>query len=895
MGAASQFVVSVVLQALDQLSRPVQGATRTLGDFTQQAGRTSAPLREASRHSRTLGDAVSVLTRPLAGASRGLADVRREATSAARPVQNVTNAVESLTRATERYKASAAFSAGLQTFGEGAQRFGAYTTGAGLGAAAATGLLGVPGMVMRANRDLTGVAITTGASDAELRAGRNSLLASSRRVNQELPALVEGVELLTAAGYSFEDAVSASGNRLGKLATAYRVTIADLAKTEDAARTLGVRRGQEDRFWNIVATGGKLGKFETPDMARALPGLAPVVSGIRARAFERDPMLAAASTTAALQVARMGAATAEAAENNYRQWLEKLSSPEVAAAMATKFGVNWSDAWERIRATSADPIVDAMALIGRITRGKDTELAKIFTEEQSRAFARIYLQMAGEYQRIREEALRTDGAVDADFSRAMRDASEQLKQLRINLAALAVPELDGPVHRLNQALHVVNANPALQRGISWGIAGLLGMGATSLAVGTVAKVLSPLLTMGAGLRLGFAGAGAARIAEATKGSVAGRIGATLGSQATLLPTRAGLASLAARDALSAGRRGLSGAVSGIGTGALNLFNGARTLQVGTWAGAGARIVGVLRMVLTGVRALGVVLAANPIGLAVAAGAFLIFKFWRPIVAFMRGVGKGIGEALRPLAPTFTVLGGAMRPIVAAVRDVVGWVWKLIAPVESSGTAAMSAGEKFGHVLGTLIRWAVELPAKFMTFGANIVVALAQGIKSMATEPVKYIREIGASIMRFFPQSPAKEGPLRKLHQLKWGETIAVGIKPGPVVAAMRGVAAAAVLSAVIPSPARADVLSLRQASLSLERRSAGPGRSAGAGGDIVIHVQNSPRIEVQGSTLSESQLERAIENALTRSNGRLRHALDRAMRAVVEQRQRISFRDRGDL
>ena len=102
-----------------------------------------------------------------------------------------------------------------------------------------------------------------------------------------------------------------------------------------------------------------------------------------------------------------------------------------------------------------------------------------------------------------------------------------------------------------------------------------------------------------------------------------------------------------------------------------------------------------------------VVSANPIGLvvlAIAGGAFLIYKYWKPITGFFRGLWAGIVESTRPLHPMFNKIALAVKPII-------DWFKKLIKPVDDAGGKAENFGKRCGKAIGGVINWVVNLIKK----------------------------------------------------------------------------------------------------------------------------------------------------------------------------------------
>ena len=106
----------------------------------------------------------------------------------------------------------------------------------------------------------------------------------------------------------------------------------------------------------------------------------------------------------------------------------------------------------------------------------------------------------------------------------------------------------------------------------------------------------------------------------------------------------------------------------------------------------------IRNAIVAFRAFSLTLLTSPLGwiaLAIAGVAFLIFKYWKPITAFFKGVWSGLKEGLQPLMPLFKRMAVALEPIIKPIRAIIDWFKKLIKPVEDTGGAAENMGIRFG--------------------------------------------------------------------------------------------------------------------------------------------------------------------------------------------------------
>ncbi|MDF7673552.1 hypothetical protein PT277_01485 [Acetobacteraceae bacterium ESL0709] len=89
--------------------------------------------------------------------------------------------------------------------------------------------------------------------------------------------------------------------------------------------------------------------------------------------------------------------------------------------------------------------------------------------------------------------------------------------------------------------------------------------------------------------------------------------------------------------------------------------------------------------------------------AMAVGALIVWKYWRPIRAFFQGFGRGLTEAFAPAKPLFASLG-------KTISTAAGWFHHLLTPIHDTGKGfqgAMKAGIVFGHVVGGVIEFVID--------------------------------------------------------------------------------------------------------------------------------------------------------------------------------------------
>jgi TP901 family phage tail tape measure protein len=283
--------------------------------------------------------------------------------------------------------------------------------------------------------------------------------------------------------------------------------------------------------------------------------------------------------------------------------------------------------------------------------------------------------------------------------------------------------------------------------------------------------------------------------------------------------------------------------------------------------------------------------------ALIAGAVaLVYKYWKPIGAFFSGLWAGIREGFAPVLDALAPLAPMLSPVVNAFKSVWGWIKSLLKPVEDTTTGfrrVSEAGRTVGRILsfvfpfrqlaffaGSLVwlvgvvgdaaswigrnwrtvlqafLWTNPITAPIMALnrlvrhvfginllqaGKNIITNLWQGMMSVINRPVEAMKGLVQRMRNLLPFSPAKEGPFRDLHRVRIVETIAAGMKPGPLVGAMRE---ALSMTKAVMTPAGAGAGS-RWTVAAGGAGGGGPGMGRAGGGQPVV-INYSPTVTISG-------------------------------------------------
>src|SRR5574344_669902 len=621
----------------------------------------------------------------------------------------------------------------------------------------------------------------------------------SKYTNQYRPEIIEGLNVLVASGV---DPTKALGymNVIGKTATAEQAAIIDISKTAfSVSDNLKVPINDLGKSMDILAQSGKEGRFELKDMASTFPSL---TAGASMLGMKGVP--AVASLGAALQIAMKGAGDASEAANNLENFIQKVTSPLAVKNFKDTFGINLKNVLVDAAKQGKDPILEVLEVMKKASKDDIFKVSEVFQDKQVLSFIKPMLQNLDEYKRIKASALGASGIIDSDFTNMMTTTNEQWKQLRINMKELVFPHLHAPLKALNDLLNKINSNPVMQKGLFTAVIGTIGAGLalTLLGAGTMltgkligfygtflgkARELTPVLLKNSVALLEFMGLkssshslnNAFNIFKAGNklgldlprhvllgfGADIRRIDNDLRKFFKNLPSNILKSTIALKDWTVTSVKALPS----------NFMNSLKSFKSGFLS-----IPSMIRTAIVSFRAFSLTLLTSPldwIALAIAGVAFVIYKYWKPITGFFKGVFQGLNEGLSPLMPVFNKLAQALEPITKPIKAVFDWLKKLFTPVDDVGGAAEKMGVKFGKALANLVQ-------KAFGFGAKIGDMLTFGLLSKTGKTQAAINKHAQIIRDHLPHSPAKTGPLKDLHKVKISETIASAIKPLPIIAAM---------------------------------------------------------------------------------------------------------------
>ncbi|AVO60967.1 phage tail tape measure protein [Pseudomonas chlororaphis] len=718
-------------------------------------------------------------------------------------------------------------------------------------------------------RDLRITAEFDAAQEAEL---GMMIRNTSINANQQQSDVGIGVGVLVAGGLNDLKALKEYTPIMAEVATATSASMEDLGKTTIALRD-SMKISSEDYkgAMNMIVAGSKAGQFEMESMAKWLPELASAYGTMG----QTGPK-AVAELTAALQVARMGAGSADEAANNYKNFLSKLTSPDTIKAF-NDAGIDLQTSMRNMAKEGLSPTKSMLNIVetylgksgpAAATKYKQAleikdqteretalqrldeayKLGELFRDQEAMSFLRSGLANRDKMNQVESSstAAATQNVNGVDFALRMDTAGSSLRGFQIGMNELGLAISDGLLPSLNELLKTtipvvrgfsgwVKENPALVSGL------------VKFAAGAVALRLG-LLGVAYTANLGMSGLNGLGIAMSV---VSGKFSLLRGAMV-----------LGKFGPLIKGLRDIKPMMQSVGKGVLWMAKGSLALG----KALGGKLVTGLRLVGQTALWLGRALLMNPIGLlitGIAVGAYLIYRYWEPIKSFFGGLWTEVKAGF----------SGGLSGILGLLVN--------FSPVGLFYRAFSAVMSYFG----------VELPDKFTEFGGMLITGLVNGISNMAGSLKDSVVGVGSSVKGWFTETLGIQSPSRVF--MGYGENVSEGAAIGIAgqtglirKAALGMVAATAVnLSApqvaqAAPSPLASQAQAFASATQSPALARGGP--MAGVPGDGGVTVHLTQNFTINGSSGGTQQ---QILNAGRTSFDEFKRMLER----VEHDRRRLSY------
>lgn len=612
-------------------------------------------------------------------------------------------------------------------------------------------------------------------------------------IAKRTPVALEG---LSTSLYDIRSAGIVAENQFTVLEKSAQLGLAGLGATSEAVdlvtsslNAFQLQGEEAERVYDTIFKTVKFGKTTISGIAQGFGAVAGTVSAAGIKLDDYLASIAALTTTG--QPAAQAHTQIKAAIAGMTR--ESEESTKVFKALGVN---NFKDLIQK-----SGSMVNAFSLVAQQVKGNDAAILKLFgSTEAYNAVIGLTTKQHRAYVDTLDAMRNGPSLVDEGYAKKLDTVNAQLQRFQnfsqkigIDFGNALVPALRKFLDIVEKVMNFVDKLPeGIKNKIALAIAGLgiglTGLGLASLAISKIvkgygeflgiARDLNPILAQNATKLLQSIG-----LSSAAKNFSFGNLFADIKRIDGNLKTGIINAFQALPGNIAKSSNALkSWAITSIQAFPSNLSKGLIAFKNGFLG-----IPGMISKAIMAFRAFSLTLLTSPIGwiaLAIAGIAFLIYKYWKPITGFFKGVWSGLKEGLQPLMPVFKRMAVALEPIIKPIRAIIDWFKKLIKPVEDTGGKAEAMGVRFGKALAGIIIKFVELVSKAFECGHKITSMLAQGIMAGVAKVKDCISKVAKVIRDHLPHSPAKTGPLKDLNKVKIVETIASTIKPMPLANAM---------------------------------------------------------------------------------------------------------------
>jgi TP901 family phage tail tape measure protein len=280
-------------------------------------------------------------------------------------------------------------------------------------------------------RQVGRIGATAEASLAQTESAMVRLRSTASELRMPFQEVVGGLDSLVAAGRNLDEGLSFLP-AVGKAAQASGADIRDMATTADSiSGSLGITADRMQSAFDILAYGGKAGKFELKDMASELPSLAPAFAALGYKGEEGLKRL-----VTMLQVVRMETGTSGEAATSFMDVISKMES-ETVSNNFKKFGLNIRKEMDVARKSGEDVLEAFTRLSIKAVKGDLSKLPRLFTDKQMLIGMRAIINNADQGRTLLGQMGDAAGTVQRNFERFSKDTQSSIDNLSNSFDRLA--------------------------------------------------------------------------------------------------------------------------------------------------------------------------------------------------------------------------------------------------------------------------------------------------------------------------------------------------------------------------------------------------------------------------------------------------------------------------
>lgn len=587
--------------------------------------------------------------------------------------------------------------------GKTIRNWGLGLTATGLGVAHALKLTSAINDNIQLEHQLRAVGNVGDLTAQQIKGLEKEIVQISKSTNNYNSTIAEGLGTMVAGGFAPQQAIKYM-SAISSAATAEGADINDMSKMAIAlSDNLKISSDEMLKVFDMASHAGKEGRFELAAMARYFPEIT-ASAGI----LGMQGTKAVANIGSAMQIAMKGAGTEGEAATNVSAFLSGLSQPFVTKRFSEEFGVTIKSITDNALKQGADPILEVIKVVKSKTGGDVNKISNVFRDKSMADFVKIMTLNLDEYREMTLRVNNAHGVIDNDFNNMMNTTGEQWKKTTITMANYAKEGLEKPLTVVKSVLGAINSNPIISKGIFNAVVGTIGLG-TALTTFSTIPFICGNITKGFGNILkAYQNLDIyiwAKIPNLSK-TINFNLRETIKNVPQVWKSLTNSTKQSTQAVIDFIKSSPKNAYDGI-------KNGLNSIQTGF-----KNFIPNCKNAIKSIKDFNFTCSLNPLGLlavGVVAGAFLIYKYWKPITQFFRGAFMGIQEGLRPLQPMFNKVGQAIKPLA-------DWVKRIFMPINTDGTRALEWGKAFGNWIANCIKGAVKLYGIFkqiVTLGGRI--------------------------------------------------------------------------------------------------------------------------------------------------------------------------------
>lgn len=507
---------------------------------------------------------------------------------------------------------------------------------------------------------------------------------------------------LTTSLYDIRSAGIAADDQFNVLEKSAQLGVAGLGATSEAVdlvtssiNAFQLKGEKADKVYDTIFKTVKYGKTTISGIAQ---GFGAVAGTVAAADIELDDYLASvAALTTTGQPAAQAHTQIKAAISGMTR--ETKESKEVFNALGAK---SFKDLVHK-----SGGMVSAFEKVVRQVKGNDAAILKLFgsteaynavlglTTKQHKTYIDTLNAMRNAPSLVDEAYVKKLNTVNAGLQRG----ANFVQKIGIDFGTALMPSFNKFLNLAERALNVVDKLPnGVKNFIALATAGaglgLVAFGGLAMGAGAAISGVDKLLVAYRELNI-WLWANPLNLPKFELGTVQGNLkligngfknaGIAISAATTRMWGYTTAVFAAAKASAIAAPNKFVWALSGVGKAVLAPIKGIWGLTKATWAFNAALLTNPVTWVVAGITG----------------AALLIYKYWKPISGFFKGLWSGVVEATAPLHPIFNKIGEAVRPIV-------DWFKALIKPVEDVDGKAFNLGKTIGSAIGGAITWFAKL-------------------------------------------------------------------------------------------------------------------------------------------------------------------------------------------